>query len=173
MRAAERGGGAHTAIAVEQARLVAGRATVDAVAGHAERVGDDHTAAGLHRRRRFQSDCICADAAHRQATALQQLLQRLAGRQAAIDRTRGYALGQGGRIHDLHAGLAHIAAQRFIQRLRWNVEALHGSVVAGGALCQHGRCGAGQAGGQQGDAQAGRAQRVARAVGVEHGEPVR
>ena len=33
-------------------------------------------AVGLHRRRRFQSDCICADPAHRQATALQQLLQR-------------------------------------------------------------------------------------------------
>jgi hypothetical protein len=38
------------------------------------------------------------------------------------------------RIDHLHAGLAHVAAQRFVQRLRRNVEALHGSVVAA-ALC--------------------------------------
>ncbi len=145
VRAVERGDGTDAAIAVEQACLVAARATVDAVAGHAERVGDDHAAVGLHRHRRFQGHCIGTDPAHCQATALQQLLQRLAGRHAAADRTRRHPSGQSGRVHDLHAGLAHVAAQRFFQWLRLDVEALYGGVVGSVALCQRGRRGTGQA----------------------------
>ncbi|KAG1399672.1 hypothetical protein G6F59_013297 [Rhizopus arrhizus] len=83
VRAVERGGGADAAVAVEQAGFVAGRAGIDTVAGHAQRVGDDHAIAGLRWRRCFQRDCIGADPAYRQATALQQPLQRVVGRQAA------------------------------------------------------------------------------------------
>ncbi|MNB92088.1 hypothetical protein D3C75_391810 [compost metagenome] len=171
--AANGGGRAHAAIAVEQARFITGGTTTNNVAGHAQRVGDDDTAAGLHRRCRFQGDRIGADPAHCHARALQQVLQRLAGRQAATDRARGCALRQRCGIHHLHAGLAHVAAQCFVQGLRRDVEALHGSVVAAGALRQYGGCGTGKTGSQQCDAQSGRAQHAARAVGVEHGEPVR
>ncbi|KAG1307181.1 hypothetical protein G6F63_016520 [Rhizopus arrhizus] len=52
-----------SAPAVEQAGFVAGRAGIDTVAGHAQRVGDDHAIAGLRWRRCFQRDCIGADPA--------------------------------------------------------------------------------------------------------------
>ncbi|MNV61368.1 hypothetical protein D3C71_1538720 [compost metagenome] len=113
---------AGTGRAVHLQRTLGIAAALDAVTGHAQRVGDDQAiVVGCHCSA-LQRDRVRPDLAQAQPAALQQAQQGSVRIHLPGHRRGGHAFGQRGRIGDLHPGLPHVGAQRIGQRLGGNVE---------------------------------------------------